>query len=78
MELFDDVNLVSHILRMVPRHWQDQYELMGAIVPESVCKLLEALYRIEKVFPTEKEHEGPNASTTGGGSCKKRMVTFSD
>ena len=33
VKLFDDVDLVSHILRMVPRHWQDQYKLMGATVP---------------------------------------------
>ena len=36
------------------------------------------LERIEKAFPTEKEHEGPKASVTGGGSSKKRMVAFSD
>ena len=24
---FDDPNLASHILRMVPRNWQDQFEL---------------------------------------------------
>ena len=43
VKLFDDVDLVSHILRMVPRHWQDQPELTGATVPQSICKLLEAL-----------------------------------
>jgi hypothetical protein len=33
---FDDTDLASHILRMVPRNWQDQYELSGALVPQSV------------------------------------------
>jgi hypothetical protein len=33
---------------------------------------------IKKAFPTKKEHEGPKASMTGGGSSKKRMVAFSD
>ena len=47
-------------------------------MPQSVCKLLEALECIEKAFPTEKECEGPKASATGGGSSKKRMVAFSD
>jgi hypothetical protein len=30
---FDDTDLASHILRMVSRNWQDQYELSGALVP---------------------------------------------
>ena len=59
VEPFNDVDLASHILRIVPRHWQDQYKLTGATVPQSVCKLLEVLERIEKAFPTDKEHEGP-------------------
>jgi hypothetical protein len=78
MEPFDDADLASHILRMVPKHWQDQYKLMGGNVPQSVCKLLKVLERIEKAFPTEKEHEGPKASATGCDSSKKRMVAFSD
>jgi len=36
------------------------------------------LERIEKAFPTKKEREGPKASLTGGGSSKKRMVSFSN
>ena len=63
---------------MVPRHWQDQYELTGGTVPQSVCKLLEALECIKKAYPTKKEREGPKANATGGGSSKKRMVSFSD
>jgi len=78
MKPFDDVDLASHILRMVPRHWHDQYKLMGATVPQSVCKLLEALERIKKAFRTEKECEGTQTSVKGGGSSKKKMVIFSD
>jgi hypothetical protein len=63
---------------MVPKHWQDQYKLTGGTVPQSVCKLLEALECIEKAFPTENECEGPKASATGGGSSKKWMVSFND
>ena len=63
VEPFDDADLASHILRMVPKHWQDQYELTGDTVPQSVRKLLEALERIEKAFPTEKERKGPNRIT---------------
>ncbi len=63
---------------MVPRNWQDQYELTGATVPQSIRKLLEALERIEKVFPTDKEHEGTQASAKGGGSSKRKMVSLND
>ena len=72
MKPFDDVDFASHILRMVPRHWQDQYELTGATVPQSVCKLLEALEHIKKAFLSEKEHEGTHMSAKGGGLSKKR------
>ncbi len=78
VQAFDDVDLASHILQMVPRNWQDQYKLTVRSVPQSVRKLLEALECIKKAYPTEKEWEGPKANTTGGGSSKKRMVTFSD
>jgi hypothetical protein len=78
VEPFDDVDLVSHILRMVPRHWQDQYKLRGATVPQSVRKLLKALECIKKAFPTDKECEGPTANVNGGGSSKKRMVALRD
>jgi hypothetical protein len=63
---------------MVPKHWQDQYELTGGTVPQSVRKLLEVLECIEKTIQTEKERKGSKASTTGGGSSKKWMVSFSD
>ena len=62
---------------MVPRNLQDQYELIGGTVLQSVCKLLNALEHIEKAYPTKKECEGSKASATGEGSSKKLMVTFS-
>ena len=52
VELFDDADLASHILRMVLKHWQDQYKLTGGTVPQSVCKLLKTLECIEKAFLT--------------------------
>jgi hypothetical protein len=78
VKLFDDVDLTSHVLRMVSRHWQDQYKLTGATVLQSMQKLLEALDRIKKAFPTEKGCEGTPGSAMGGGSSKKKMVTFSE
>jgi hypothetical protein len=78
MKPFNDVDLASHILRMVPRNWQDQYKLTGASVPQSVHKLLEVLEHVEKAFPTKKECTGPKASAKGGSSSKKKMVAFRD
>ena len=78
VQAFDDIDLASHILLMVPRNWQDQYKLTVGSVPQSVWKLVEALERTEKAYPTEKECERPKSNRDGGGSSKKRMVTFSD
>jgi hypothetical protein len=55
---FDDMGLASHSLRMVPRHWQDQYKLMGATAPQREQKLLEALECTEKAFTAKKECKG--------------------
>ena len=59
LEPFNDADLANHILRMLPKHWQDQYELTGCTVSQSVCKLLEDLAYTKKDFPTKKEHKGP-------------------
>ena len=75
---FDDTDLASHILRMVPRNWQDQYELSGAMVPQSVRELLEVLERIEKAYPTDKVGDGAKTNTKPNESSKRKMVTFND
>ena len=49
VQAFDDVDLASHILRMVPRNWQDQYELTGGTVPQSVCKLQCLSVRLQEI-----------------------------
>ena len=49
---FDDVDLASHILRMVPRNWQDRYKLTGATGSQSVWKLLKALERAPETETT--------------------------
>jgi hypothetical protein len=51
---------------------------MGATVPQSVCKFLEDLEHIKKVFLTERECEGTQTSAQKGGSSKKKMVAFSN
>jgi hypothetical protein len=72
IEPFDNANLASHIIRMVPKNLQDQYKLSGATVPKSVWKLLEPLGHIEKACPTNKDCEGPNVSTM------RRMIPFDE
>ena len=62
VEPFNDADLASHILRMVPKHWQDQYKHTGGTVPQSVRKLLKVLEHIKKAFLTKKECKGPKAS----------------
>jgi len=63
---------------MVLRNWQDQYELTRATVPQSVRKLLEVVERIEKAYPTDKECKAVRKTAKGGGSSKKRMVSFNE
>ena len=58
VEPFDDADLASHILRMVPKHWQDQYKLMGDTVPQSICKLLEVLEHIERPSQLRRNAKG--------------------
>ncbi len=55
---FNDTNLVSHILRLVSRNWQDQYKLSGATVPQSVRKLLESLECIKRPIQLIRIMEG--------------------
>jgi hypothetical protein len=73
----DDVDLVSCILRIVPRHWQDQYKLAGAMVPQSMGKLLEVLEHIEKAFLMEKKCNGKCGSAKEGRSSKKKRWSLS-
>ena len=75
---FDDADLASHILRMVPQNLQGQYEHSGALVPQSVRELLEVLECIKKAYPTEKVGEGPKNAAKSSDSSKKKMVSFSD
>ncbi len=75
---FDDTDLASHILRMVPRNWQDQYELSGAMVPLSTRELLEVLEHIEKAFPNDKAGDGSKTNTNFTELSKRKIVTFND
>ncbi len=51
---FDGMALAIHILRMVPREWQDQYELSGSTGLQSVRELLEPSEHIVTAYSTNK------------------------
>ena len=53
------MDLTTHILRVAPWNWQDQYDFSGATVPQRVRDLLEALEHIEKDYPTNRVLDGP-------------------
>jgi hypothetical protein len=63
---------------MVPRNWQDQYDLTGATVPQSIRELLEALERIERAFPTDKVGNGPKTTAKSNDSSKRKMASFDE
>ena len=75
---FYDTDLANHILRMVPRNWQDQYELSGAMVPQTVRKLVEALEHIKRAYPMDTVCEGPKGGTKPSDSPKRKMVSFDE
>ncbi len=74
---FDDMDLESHILRMVPQNWQDQYKLSEALVSQRVRELLEVLKHIEKAYPIDKVGVGPKNAAKSSKLLKKKMVSFS-
>jgi hypothetical protein len=59
---FNNMDLVSHILRVAPRHRKNLYELTEVTVSQRIQKLLETLERIEKAYPTDKECDGSHGN----------------
>jgi hypothetical protein len=58
VELFNDVDLASHILRMVPKHWQDQYKLMGLLYPRVSVSYSERLNASKKPSRLRRNAKG--------------------
>ena len=75
-ESFDGMGIASHILQMVPRNWQDQYELSAMTISQSVLMLLEAFECIEKAFLTDKDCEGCTNTMKPDNPSKKKMISF--
>lgn len=75
---FDYNILVSHILRLFPRNWQEQYELSRTTVQQSVKKFLEAMECIKKAYPTNEVYEVPKSSTKPRNSLKMKTVFFNE
>jgi hypothetical protein len=54
---FSEADLASHILRMCPHQWQDQYNLQErGMAPMDMRYLQASLKAIEHVFTPEKTH----------------------
>jgi hypothetical protein len=72
--LFTEANLASHILRMCPQQWQDQYNLheKGA-TPMDMRSLQVSLEAIERVCTPEKAHaqSGEKASHKNKAGAKQ-------
>ncbi len=54
---FDEAELAYLLLRMCPKSWQDQYDLMQDSLPQSVRKLMGILENIEKVVASSNAKE---------------------
>jgi hypothetical protein len=54
---FSEADLASHVLRMFPHQWQDQYNLQGkGMTPMDMRSLQASLEAIERVCTPEKSH----------------------
>jgi hypothetical protein len=72
--LFSEADLASHVLRMCPIQWQDQFNLhKKGMTPMDMRLLLTSLKAIECVCRQEKPsaHSGKKASNKGKKSNKQ-------
>ncbi len=54
---FTEADLASHILRMCPHQWQDQYNLQEkGMTPMDMCSLQASLEAIERICTHKKAH----------------------
>jgi hypothetical protein len=72
---FAEADLASHVLRMCPYAWQDQYNLHKKCgTPVDMCSLLQSLEAIERVCGQERS-EMPNPSRGKKPSHSKKKGT---
>jgi hypothetical protein len=78
---YDEAGLVSLLLRMCPKSWQDQYDLTQDLLPQCVRKLLGVLENVEKVVVNsdakEKATRESSERATGKHDKGKRKGTGS-
>jgi hypothetical protein len=71
---FTKADLASHVLRMCPHQWQDQYNLQEkGMTPIDMCSLQASLEAIERVCTHEKTHapSGKKASHKNEAGAKR-------
>ncbi len=70
---FTEADLASHVLRMCPHQWQDQYKLQEkSMTPMDMCTLQASLEAIERVCTHKKAHvlSGEKASHKNKAGAK--------
>jgi hypothetical protein len=71
---FSEADLASHVLRMYPHKWQDQYNLQEkGMTPMDMCSLQASLKAVERVCTLEKAHaqSGKKASHKHEAGAKR-------
>ena len=61
---YDKAELANLLLRMCPKSWQDQYDLMQDSLPQSIRKLLGVLENVEKVVANSNAKEKATKENT--------------
>ena len=75
-EALTEPELSQLLLRLVPQHQQDQYELIKSIIPVSLCLMLDTLMTIEKM-DIQVPKKAKKAAESGNGK-RKRKGTLPD
>jgi hypothetical protein len=74
IQAFNEAELATLLLRLCPKSWQDQYNLMQDSLPQSIRKLLGILENIEKVVANfnakDKSARESTKKATGKGKHK--------
>ena len=74
IQAFDEAELANLLLRMCPKSWQDQYNLMQESLPRNIRKLLGILENIKKCVANsnakDKAAKESAEKTTGKGKRK--------
>ena len=72
----DDMDLMTHLLRMCPARWQTQYDLTKNTTPVSTRALLLVLENIENNANLDNKSQNPNKPKGAEGKCKMDLNEY--